>query len=269
MIGPRGEPLEIQIRTWDMHRVADFGVAAHWQYKEQTRGMDDFERKLSWLRQQLFDWQTDSKDAGEFQSSVINDLFTDQVFVFTPRGDVIDLPAGSTPLDFAYRIHSDVGNHCVGGKVNGRIVPLSYRLNNSDIVEVITRTNSQPSMDWLSFVVTSHARNKIRGFFRKLHFSDSVAKGREMLEKELERLGLDAPALMKSDPIANVVKPSDRGGSFCGDRLRPCRGRSNSQQTAGYPARPGRNSRRNSQTQRRESAIGEFTWPGYAADQSS
>lgn len=209
VIGPRGEPLEIQIRTWDMHRVADFGVAAHWQYKEQTRGMDDFERKLSWLRQQLFDWQTDSKDAGEFQSSVINDLFTDQVFVFTPRGDVIDLPAGSTPLDFAYRIHSDVGNHCVGGKVNGRIVPLSYRLNNSDIVEVITRTNSQPSMDWLSFVVTSHARNKIRGYFRKLHFSDSVAKGREMLEKELERLGLDAPALMKSDPIANVVKSTN------------------------------------------------------------
>jgi|LSQX01.3.fsa_nt_gb GTP pyrophosphokinase len=206
VIGPRGEPLEIQIRTWEMHRVADFGVAAHWQYKEQKHGRDDFERKLSWLRQQLFDWQTDSKDAGEFLSSVVNDLFTDQVFVFTPRGDVIDLPAGSTPLDFAYRIHSDVGHHCVGGKVNGRIVPLSYKLSNNDIVEVITRTNSQPSMDWLSFVVTSHARNKIRGHFRKLHFSESSAKGRELLEKELERQGLDVPAMMKSDVLAPVFK---------------------------------------------------------------
>ena len=213
VIGPRGEPLEIQIRTWDMHRVADFGVAAHWQYKEQMRGIDEFERKLSWLRQQLFDWQSDSKDAGEFLHSVINDLFTDQVFVFTPRGDVIDLPAGSTPVDFAYRIHSDVGNHCVGGKVNGRIVPLSYRFKNGDIVEIITRSNSQPSMDWLTFVKTSHARNKIRGHFRKLHFGDSVGKGREMLVQELERQGLDAGALMKNEPIAAVVKamnlPSD------------------------------------------------------------
>ena len=206
VIGPRGEPLEIQIRTWDMHRVAEFGVAAHWQYKEQTRGRDEFERKLSWLRQQLFDWQADSKDAGEFLHSVINDLFTDQVFVFTPRGDVIDLPAGSTPVDFAYRIHSDVGNHCVGGKVNGRIVPLSYRFKNRDIVEIITRSNSQPSMDWLTFVKTSHARNKVRGYFRRLHFGDSVAKGRDMLEKELERQGLDVGALMKGDAIEAVAK---------------------------------------------------------------
>ena len=206
VIGPRGEPLEIQIRTWDMHRVAEFGVAAHWQYKEQTRGRDEFERKLSWLRQQLFDWQADSKDAGEFLHSVINDLFTDQVFVFTPRGDVIDLPAGSTPVDFAYRIHSDVGNHCVGGKVNGRIVPLSYQFKNRDIVEIITRSNSQPSMDWLTFVKTSHARNKVRGYFRRLHFADSVAKGRDMLEKELERQGLDVAALMKGAAIEAVVK---------------------------------------------------------------
>ena len=206
VIGPRGEPLEIQIRTWDMHRLAEFGVAAHWQYKEQARGLDEFERKLSWLRQQLFDWQTDTKDAGEFLHSVIEDLFTDQVFVFTPRGDVIDLPAGSTPVDFAFRIHSDVGNHCVGGKVNGRIVPLSYKFKNGDIVEIITRSNSQPSMDWLTFVKTSHARNKIRGYFRRQHFAESVAKGRDMLEKELDRQGLDAGALMKSEPIAAIVK---------------------------------------------------------------
>jgi len=206
VIGPRGEPLEIQIRTWDMHRLAEFGVAAHWQYKEQMRGRDEFERKLSWLRQQLFDWQSDTKDAGEFLHSVINDLFTDQVFVFTPRGDVIDLPAGSTPVDFAFRIHSDVGNHCVGGKVNGRIVPLSYKFKNGDIVEIITRSNSQPSMDWLTFVKTSHARNKIRSYFRRLHFGESVTKGRDMLEKELERQGLDVAALMKSEPIAAVMK---------------------------------------------------------------
>jgi guanosine-3',5'-bis(diphosphate) 3'-pyrophosphohydrolase len=199
VIGPRGEPLEVQIRTWDMHRVAEFGVAAHWQYKEQLHGGDEFERKLSWLRQQLFDWQADSRDAGEFLHSVINDLFTDQVFVFTPRGDVIDLPAGSTPVDFAYRIHSDVGNHCVGAKVNGRIVPLTYRFNNGDIVEIITRSNSQPSLDWLTFVKTSHARNRIKGFYRREHYAESVAKGRDLLERELERLGHDAQAALRGD----------------------------------------------------------------------
>lgn len=207
VIGPKGEPLEIQIRTWDMHRLAEFGVAAHWQYKERMQGGgDEFERKLSWLRQQLFDWQTDSRDAGEFLHSVINDLFTDQVFVFTPRGDVVDLPAGSTPVDFAYRIHSDVGNHCVGGKVNGRIVPLTYKFNNGDIVEIITRSNSQPSLDWLSFVKTSHARNRVKSFFRKLHFADSVAKGRDMLERELERAGQDVAALMRAESINASAK---------------------------------------------------------------
>ncbi len=206
VIGPRGEPLEVQIRTWDMHRVADFGVAAHWQYKERLRGADEFERKLSWLRQQLFDWQTDSKDAGEFLHSVINDLFTDQVFVFTPRGDVVDLPAGSTPVDFAYRIHSDVGNHCVGGKVNGRIVPLTYQFSNGDIVEIITRSNSQPSLDWLNFVKTSHARNRVKNHFRKLHFGENVTKGREMLEAELERMGQEARTLLKGESISDVAK---------------------------------------------------------------
>jgi len=205
VIGPRGEPLEVQIRTWDMHRVADFGVAAHWQYKERLHGGDEFERKLSWLRQQLFDWQTDSKDAGEFLHSVINDLFTDQVFVFTPRGDVIDLPAGSTPVDFAYRIHSDVGNKCVGAKVNGRIVPLTYKFSNGDIVEIISRSNSQPSRDWLSFVKTSHARNKIKAYYRKLNQGESVAKGREVLERELERLGHDA-RLVKSEDLNHVAR---------------------------------------------------------------
>jgi len=206
VIGPRGEPLEIQIRTWDMHRTAEFGIAAHWRYKEQSQPKDEFERKMSWLRQQLFDWQADMRDANEFLRSVIEDLFTDQVFVFTPRGDVIDLPAGSTPVDFAYRIHSDVGNHCVGAKVNGRIVPLSYKFNNGDIVEIISRSNTQPSLDWLSFVKTSHARNRIKRFFRNIHYTDSVAQGREMLEKEIERLGHESQSLLRPEKLAKVAQ---------------------------------------------------------------
>ncbi len=206
VIGPRGEPLEVQIRTWDMHRLADYGVAAHWQYKEGMRSGDEFERKLSWLRQQLFDWQTDSKDAGEFLHSVIDDLFADKVFLWTPRGDVIDLPAGSTPVDFAYRIHSDVGNHCVGAKVNGRIVPLTHKFHNGDIVEIITRSNSQPSRDWLAFVKTNQARNRIKGFYRQQNYGESVVKGKELLEKELERLGHDPQSVFRSEQFTSVAR---------------------------------------------------------------
>jgi GTP pyrophosphokinase len=206
VIGPRGEPLEIQIRTWDMHRMADFGIAAHWRYKEQAGAGDEFERKMSWLRQQLFDWQADMKEPNEFLRSVINDLFTDQVFVFTPRGDVVDLPAGSTPVDFAYRVHSDVGNHCVGAKVNGRIVPLVYQFKNGDIVEVITRSNSQPSRDWLSFVKTSHARNRIKNHFRRLEYVQSVGQGKTLLERELDRLGsANAQNLIKPEKLQKVA----------------------------------------------------------------
>ncbi|HEY3299104.1 MAG TPA: bifunctional (p)ppGpp synthetase/guanosine-3',5'-bis(diphosphate) 3'-pyrophosphohydrolase, partial [Armatimonadota bacterium] len=190
VIGPSGEPMEIQIRTWEMHRTSEFGIAAHWQYKEGGNTDDRFEGKLSFLRQQLFDWQADAKDDNEFLRSVTNDLFADQVFVFTPKGDVIDFPAGSTPIDFAYRIHSDIGNRIVGAKVNGRIVPLSYKFKNGDIAEVITRTSASPSMDWLGFVKTSTARSRIKAHFRKLHYADSVVKGRDLLEKEAERQGL-------------------------------------------------------------------------------
>ncbi len=204
VIGPRGEPLEVQIRTRDMHMTAEFGIAAHWQYKEGGSADTGFDRKLMWLRQQLFDWQADSKDATEFLRSVINDLFTDQVFVFTPAGDVIDLPAGSTPVDFAYRIHSDLGHHCVGAKVNGRIVPLSTKLSNGAIVEVVTRTNSAPSMDWLVFVKTSHSRNKIKSYFRRLHVGESIQKGRELLERECDRQGLER-AVLKSDHLEKVA----------------------------------------------------------------
>lgn len=206
VIGASGEPLEIQIRTWDMHRTAEFGIAAHWQYKEESKTDQQFEGKLSWLRQQLFDWQADAKDDNEFLRSVTNDLLADQVFLFTPRGDVIDLPAGSTPVDFAYRIHTDVGNHCAGAKVNGRIVPLSYRFKNGDIVEIISRTNIVPSLDWLNFVKTSHARSKVKAYFRRLHFAESVIKGREMLEHETERLSLDRKELLNGEHLQKILE---------------------------------------------------------------
>jgi len=206
VIGPRGEPLEIQIRTWEMHRMAEFGIAAHWHYKEGGAADDQFEKKLAWLRQQLFDWQADSQDANEFLRSVTEDLFSDQVFVFTPKGDVIDLPAGSTPVDFAYRIHSDLGNHCVGAKVNGRIVPLSHRFSNGDIVEVISRSSASPSLDWLGFVKTSQARSRIKVHFRKLHRVQSIAEGRGMLEKEIERQHLDPHELLKSENLQSILE---------------------------------------------------------------
>jgi len=206
VIGPGGDPLEIQIRTHDMHRTAEFGIAAHWQYKEGKTADGQYERKLTWLRQQLFDWQADAKDDIEFLRSVTEDLFTDQVFVFTPKGDVIDLPAGSTPVDFAYRIHSDLGNHCVGAKVNGRIVPLSHKFGNGDIVEIISRSSVAPSRDWLSFVKTSTARSRIKAYFRRLHYAESVTKGREMLEKEFERQGLDRHELLKPENLQKILE---------------------------------------------------------------
>jgi guanosine-3',5'-bis(diphosphate) 3'-pyrophosphohydrolase len=206
VIGPRGEPLEIQIRTWEMHRTADFGIAAHWQYKEGGRPDRRFEEKLSWLRQQLFDWQSDSRDATEFLRSVTEDLFTDQVFVFTPHGDVVDLPAGSGPIDFAFRIHSDVGLHCVGAKVNGRMVPLSTTFKNGDIVEILTRPSAHPSLDWLKLVKSSHAKQRIRVWFRKQRRTENIALGREMLEREASRQGLDWKEIGRPDQLAKAAQ---------------------------------------------------------------
>jgi GTP pyrophosphokinase len=197
--GPRGEPLEIQIRTWEMHRTAEFGVAAHWAYKEKgdgaKAGNDGFDRKMAFLRQQLFDWQHDAKGSGEFLQSVVSDLFTDQVFVFTPKGDVVDLPLGAGPVDFAFRIHTNVGEHLAAAKVNGKIVPLSYQFRNGDICSVISRPNANPSLDWLALSKTSHARSKIKGYFRKLRYGDSVTAGRELMQDELARLGLPTEIL--------------------------------------------------------------------------
>ncbi|MCS6949821.1 MAG: bifunctional (p)ppGpp synthetase/guanosine-3',5'-bis(diphosphate) 3'-pyrophosphohydrolase [Armatimonadota bacterium] len=206
VIGPRQQPLEVQIRTWEMHRTADFGIAAHWQYKEGGTSEDRFEQRMRMLRQQLFEWQADGKDSTEFLRSVVETLFNDQVFAFTPKGDVIDLVAGSTPVDFAYRVHTDVGNTCVGAKVNGRIVPLHYQLKNGDIVEIITRPNARPSRDWLNFVKTPHARSKIKQYFRKQAHAENVARGREMLEREVERLGLDPKEVLHAEALELVAK---------------------------------------------------------------
>jgi guanosine-3',5'-bis(diphosphate) 3'-pyrophosphohydrolase len=191
VVGPQGEPLEVQIRTFEMHHTAEFGVAAHWRYKEGGRPDPSFDQKLSWLRQ-LLEWQRDMRDAREFMETLRVDLFADEVFVFTPKGDVIDLPAGSTPVDFAYRIHTDVGHHCVGAKVNGRIVPLSTPLQHGDIVEVLVNRNSPgPSADWLRFVVTSQAKNRVRQWLKKERRQEHLQRGQEILDRELRRAGLE------------------------------------------------------------------------------
>ncbi len=198
LIGPFGEPFELQIRTFQMHRTAEYGIAAHWSYKEGVRTTDDeFEKKLSWLRQ-ILDWSHESRDAREFMESLKIDLFSDVVFVFTPEGDVLELPSGSIPVDFAYRIHTEVGNRCIGAKVNGKIVPLDYQLKNGDIIEVLTSKQSGgPSRDWLSMVKTSQAKNRIRQWFKKEQKEDNILRGREILEKELQKQGFDPVKFFK------------------------------------------------------------------------
>ncbi len=207
VIGQSGQPLEIQIRTLEMHRISEYGIAAHWRYKEGGKGAHkDTDQKLSWLRQ-LLEWHRDLRDPREFIESVKMDVFADEVFVFTPRGDVIDLPAGSVPIDFGYRIHTDVGHRCVGAKVNGKIVPLEYKLNNGDIVEIITsKHNNGPSRDWLNVIGSSETRNKIRQWFKKEKREENVAKGREMIERESKKLGYDWRDLVKGDRLSEVAK---------------------------------------------------------------
>ena len=199
-----GQPLEIQIRTLEMHRAAEYGIAAHWRYKEGGgRAEGTFEQKLAWLRQ-LLEWHQEMQDAREFMHSVKIDLFQNEVFVFTPKGDVIDLPAGATPVDFAFRIHTDVGYHTTGAKVNGRLVPLSHRLQSGDIVEVTTsKSSAGPSRDWLAFVQTSNARTKIRQWFKRERREENIVRGRELLEKELRRGGMTA--LAKPDRLREVA----------------------------------------------------------------
>ncbi|PZR56385.1 MAG: (p)ppGpp synthetase [Candidatus Meridianibacter frigidus] len=186
VVGPQGEPLEIQIRTWEMHRTSEYGIAAHWRYKEGGRP-DQYENKLSWLRA-LLEWQKDMRDSRVFMENLKLDLFDSQVFVFSPRGDVFSMPARGTPLDFAYAVHTDVGNHCVGAKVNGRIVSLDHTLGNGDICEILVNKKSgRPSLDWLSIVQTSSAKHKIKQWFRKERKEENVLAGQESLEQELAR----------------------------------------------------------------------------------
>ncbi|HEY4668450.1 MAG TPA: bifunctional (p)ppGpp synthetase/guanosine-3',5'-bis(diphosphate) 3'-pyrophosphohydrolase [Tepidiformaceae bacterium] len=190
-----GRPLEIQIRTHDMHRVAEYGVAAHWRYKEDSRQHGKDEERIAWLRQ-LLDWQRDLAGAEEFVESVKTDIFHDQVFVYTPKGAVLDMPAGATPLDFAFRIHTDLGHQTVGAKVNGRMVALNSTLRNGDVVDIMrSRTSKGPSRDWLNanlgYVRTTHSKEKIRQWFRRQERADNILSGREILEKEMRRLAVD------------------------------------------------------------------------------
>ena len=188
VIGPEGEPVEIQIRTHEMHNIAEYGIAAHWKYKEGTMSNDEkMEEKLKWLRQ-MMEWEKDLKDPQEFMDALKEDVFNSQVYVFTPKGDVIELPAESTPIDFAYRVHTNVGNKCVGAKIDGRIVPIDYKLQNGNIVEVLTSSNSNgPSRDWLNIVKTPNAKSRIRQFFKKERREENVDRGNTILEREFKK----------------------------------------------------------------------------------
>ncbi|MGB9661971.1 MAG: RelA/SpoT family protein [Moorellaceae bacterium] len=206
VLGPEGEPFEVQIRTWEMHRTAEYGIAAHWRYKEGYTNSDhEFEQKLTWLRQ-ILDWQRDLRDPREFMESLKIDLFSDRVYVFTPKGDVVELPAGSVPIDFAYRVHTDVGHQCVGAKVNGRLVPLDYKLKTGDIVEILTQKGSHPSRDWLKIVKTSQAKNRIRQWFRKEEREKNLTKGREILERECRKQGLETEEVLKAGLLLEAAR---------------------------------------------------------------
>ena len=211
VIGTRGQPVEIQIRTWEMHHIAEYGVAAHWRYKEgnQTANKDAFDEKMGWLRN-LLEWQ-DTSNPQEFVNALKLDAFSDEVFVFSPRGDVIDLPQGAIPIDFAYRIHTDVGHRCVGAKINGKIVPLDYRLKNGDIVEIITSKTGKPSLDWLNILGSSESRSKIRNWFKKENREENIEKGLEALERECKRLNHDWKSLNVGGRLGRVAKQMNAG----------------------------------------------------------
>ncbi len=205
VLGSDGRPFEVQIRTREMHSTAEYGIAAHWHYKEGS-GRTKIDEKLAWLRE-LLEWQTDTKDSREFMESLKGDFFSDKVYVFTPKGDVKEFMLGATPLDFAYGIHTEIGNRCIGAKVNGKIVPLTYELNSGDIVEILTSASSKgPSRDWLSIVKTSQAKNRIRNWIRKEFKEENIIKGREMLEREAKRRGFELKALFRPDWLKELYK---------------------------------------------------------------
>ncbi len=206
VIGPEGRPLEIQIRTWDMHSVAELGIAAHWRYKEHAKRDLSLEARIDWLRE-VSDWRQEVQDAGEFVESLKSDVFPERVYVFTPKGDIFDLPQGATPVDFAYYIHTEVGHRCRGAKVNSRLVPLDYRLHTGEQVEILTAKRGGPSRDWLNpqlgYLKTARARQKVRQWFRQQERAENVAQGRAILEKELRRLGLEQKSF---DDMAKLFK---------------------------------------------------------------
>jgi len=205
LIGNHGAPFEIQIRTWDMHRTAEFGIAAHWKYKEQRKDSNDMDAKLQWLRQVL-EWQNETSDSLEFMNTLKVDLFADQVFVYTPKGKVVELPQGANSIDFAYRIHSAVGNKCVGAKVNGRIVQLDTPLKTGDIVEIITANNSRgPSRDWINIAKTPQARSKIRAWLKKERRDENVERGKAMLEAGAKKVGIPLGQLMRNEWLEPII----------------------------------------------------------------
>lgn len=205
VVGPYGWRMELQIRTAEMHRVAEYGIAAHWKYKEGKAIDREDDKKFSWLRQ-LLEWQRDLKDSDEFMETVKVDLFPEEVFVFTPQGDVKVFPKGSTPIDFAYAVHTDVGHSCIGAKVNGKMVPLKKHLRNGNVVEVITAGSHHPSQDWLRFVVTSRAKNRIRQWIKSEEREKSIVLGKEVLEKQLKKHGLDYTKLLKSGELERIAR---------------------------------------------------------------
>ena len=205
VIGPLGERMEVQIRTWEMDKIAENGIAAHWKYKEGQAASNTDEKQFSWLRQ-LLDWQQNLQDPKEFMETVRMDLFPNEVYVFTPNGDVKRLPKGATPVDFAFGIHSEVGEKCMGSRVNGKMVPLKYQLQNGDMVEILTSGSHHPSKDWLEFVKTPRAKTKIRNWIKKQEWDQSINLGREILEKALEQTHIKLPNLLKSEQMTAIAK---------------------------------------------------------------
>mgnify|MGYP000158889931 CR=1 FL=1 len=217
VIGPRGEPFEIQIRTWDMHHTAEYGIAAHWLYKENSKQKARIDEKLTWIKQ-IREWQSELQDSKEFMETLKIDLFSDVVFVFSPKGDVFELPAGSTPIDFAYRVHTEIGHRCIGSKVNNRLVPLDYTLKTGDIVEILTSKQANgPSRDWLKIVKSSQAKNRIRQWFKREKREENLNRGKELLEKELRKHGLEVQNNLRTDRLNNIAPKL--GFSFSEDLL--------------------------------------------------